>query len=686
MASSLHRALFVGTALTLLMNMSAAFAQTADEEEQAEAAQTAADGSTLLPRLDVGAGAESTAGTNIIAVTQEDLERNQPTDLQEVFSGEPAIAVGGAISSTQKIYVNGVDENNLAVTVDGSRQNNKVFHHNGTYLLDPALLKAVTVQAGVAPADAGPGALSGSIGFETVDAIDLLEPGRDFGGFVTGTYDTDSQTYKTGLSLYGIKDGFEFLGYINYSDGGNFTAGNGVEMPGTGTHLISGLGKVAYETLGGHRFELSHEQVRDDELRPYRANFYLNVGAEPVLRQYTMDRQNTVFTYTTVAPAGLWDPKIVLAYSRTQVETPVYNRSTGDILAPAVGATSSFNGKVENKFAIDLGTVTAGVDFFNDSAKLDYDDAAFPEFPRERSSNVGAYVQARLEPSDRVRLSFGGRVDHHWFTGTDGSDFTNAGVSANASAEYDLIPDFLTAKAGISRVWAGVPLAENFIQNPAWDYGTGPLPVTSVNLTAGLEMRYEGWTVEAGVFQSDIDNARSPVYGRSPYDPVMTANRTFDMRSWGWEFGVGYDWDAGFVRAKYADVYADIDGLPADSEIGRYLTTPLGGIVMLTAGYRFHDIGLTVGADAEFGLADSRTAIDTGDPDDVRLPLPSYEVFNAFVEYTPPQKENLTLRAEVRNIFDEAYTSRASYGQEFDGVVPHLEPGRTFRFNARLKF
>src|SRR5690606_11582400 len=148
MASSLHRALFVGTALTLLMNMSAASAQTADEEEQAqlaadEAAQTAGDGSTLLPRLDVGAGAEGTAGTNIIAVTQEDLERNQPTDLQEVFSGEPAIAVGGAISSTQKIYVNGVDENNLAVTVDGSRQNNKVFHHNGTYLLDPALLKAV---------------------------------------------------------------------------------------------------------------------------------------------------------------------------------------------------------------------------------------------------------------------------------------------------------------------------------------------------------------------------------------------------------------------------------------------------------------------------------------------------------------------------------------------------------------
>lgn len=682
MMSFFDRALLAGTALALLASASAAFAQSEDDTATQDAPATeeavpTANGATLLPRLDVGAGAEGTVGTNVIAITQDELEKKQPSDLQEVFSGEPGVAVGGAIPSTQKIFVNGVDETNLAVTVDGSRQNNKVFHHNGTYLLDPALLKAVTVQPGVAPADAGPAALGGSMGFETVDAVDLLEPGRNFGGFISGTFDTNSETYTTGISAYGMKDGFEFLGYLNYSNGGNFTAGNGQEMPGTGTDLLSGLGKLAYETEEGHRFEISHEQVRDDEMRPYRANFYFNRGLEPEIRRYELNRQNTVFTYDMVAPVDMWDPKIVLAYSRTQVETPFYDFRTGEIVAPAIGTTASFNGKVENKFAFDIGSVTAGVDFYNDKAHLNY-DAVPPELTTERASNIGAYAQARLEPFDRTRISFGGRADHQWFTGVDGSDWTNAGVSGNISGEYDLLPDFLTVKAGAARVWGGVPLAENFIHRTTWTYGTGPEPVTSVNLTGGLEARFDGFTVEAGIFQTDIRNARFP-----SADP----NRSYDLDSWGWEIGAGYDWGPGFVRAKYVNVYADVDGIPADTEVGRYLTTPVGEIIMLTAGYTFENHGVTIGADAEFGLANDRTLVrHPSDPGSPKVALPAYEVVNAFVEYTPPQMQNITLRAEARNIFDEAYTSRASYGQDFDGVMPHLEPGRTFRFNARVRF
>lgn len=643
---------------------------------------TDSDGeSTLLERLvvDVGAGANSTVGTNVVVIEREDLERKQATDIQEIFAGEPAIAVGGAISGTQKIYVNGVDENNLAVTVDGSRQNNKVFHHNGTYLLDPALLKAVTVQPTVAPADAGPAALAGSIGFETVDPADLLEPGRSFGGFVSGTWDTNSRTHITGVSAYGMANGFEYLGYLNYSKGGNFTAGNGREMAGTETNILSGLAKLAYET-DGHRFEISHEQVRDDALRPYRANFYFNRGREPEVRRYTLNRRNTVFTYNTVSPIGWWDPKVVLAYSRTSVETPYYHPGTG-VPTEGGGATASFNGKIENRFNFDLGTVTAGFDFYSDKASLRYDYAPVPEEADERATNVGAYAQARLEPTDRIRLAFGGRLDNQWFTGTDGFKAHNAGGSGNLSGEYDIVPEFLTVKAGAARIWGGIPLAENFIQNPAWVYGTGPVPVTSTNLTGGLEARFGGLTVEGTVFMTGIRNARFPEWGGSPA-------RTYDLDSWGWEVGARYDWEWGFVRAKYTNILANINGAAADSELGRYITTPIGEIIMVSAGYTFDQWGLTVGADAEFGLENRRTTIvNPADPwASPKVALPAYQVVNAFVEYVPPSYENLTLRVEARNIFNETYTSRASYGQDFDGVAPHLEPGRSFRFNARMKF
>ncbi|MEC8294748.1 MAG: TonB-dependent receptor plug domain-containing protein, partial [Pseudomonadota bacterium] len=66
---------------------------------------------------------------NDVDVSGEDLARTKPTDLQDVFKGEPTVAVGSSIPTSQKIYVNGVEETNLVVTIDGSRQNNKVFHH-----------------------------------------------------------------------------------------------------------------------------------------------------------------------------------------------------------------------------------------------------------------------------------------------------------------------------------------------------------------------------------------------------------------------------------------------------------------------------------------------------------------------------------------------------------------------------
>ncbi len=696
MSSDILRALAVSTAMSTLL-CTGALAQSAPTREaenrttstEGNEDSQAADGVTQLETIiivDVGAGAAATAGADLITIDEQEINRKKPQDLREVFSGEPQIAVGGAIPSTQKIYVNGIDENNLAVTVDGSRQNNKVFHHNGTYLLDPALLKAASVQAGVAPADAGPGALAGSLGFETKDAVDLLEPGRNFGGFVTGIWDTNSETFTTGVSAFGQQNGFEYLGYINYGHGGDFTAGNGEEMPGTGTNLLSGLGKIAYESLEGHRFELSHERVRDDAPRPYRANVYINIGLEPETRNYDLNRQNTVFTYTDTSPEGWWDPKVVFAYSKTDLATEVTGRRDG-LIGPAEGETSSFNGKVENRFALDMGSVVAGFDFFNDKAALDSRFPGFFEFADERATNLGAYAQARLEPFDRARISFGGRADHQWFTGVDDSDWKNAGVSGNISGEYDLVPEFLTVKAGTSHVWGGVPLAENFIQNPLWTYGDGPEPVTSDNYTAGLEMLYNGFTFEANLFRTNIDDARLPVYGRAPYLPGDTSIRTLDLVSKGWEIGGRYDWDAGFVSVKYADINADVDDVPADSEIGRYLTTPLGQIIMIGAGYTFDEWGLSVGGDIEIALKTDKTlAIHPTDPTSAKQELPGYEVVNAYLEWTPPSKPNFTLRADALNILDETYTDRAAYGQDFLGVKPHYDPGRSFRLSATARF
>lgn len=643
-------------------------------------AQASAEGAAIPAgalMLDPVTVSGSTGGWGVgrTTITAQDLERRNPTSLQQVFAGEPGIRVGSSVPMSQKVYVNGVEETNLAVSIDGSRQNNKVFHHNGTTLIDPSFLKVVRVDAGVAPADAGPGALAGAIAYETKDARDFLSE-DGVGAFVKSTLNTNGPVLTTNLAGYGMQQGLEALGYVNYGKGGRFKAGNGDEVAGTGTDIVSGLGKAAIETDGGNRFQISYERVYDDAARPFRANVGGIAGRppwEPKVRDYTLDRQNTVFTYTTTQPTDLWDPKVVMAYGRTDVETPIFLRpvppSTVPGSFPGKGKTDSLNGKVENRFSFGFGSITAGTDFYRDEGT--YGDETFSA--TEKANNFGLYAQARVEPWERLRLSFGLRGDRQKFEGTTGEEWTNSGISHNASGEFDLIPEFLTAKAGYSHSWAGIPLAENFIMNSAWRYGTGPEPATADNVTAGLEARYQGFTVEGRVFRTDIDDARAARFA------VASATLSRDVESKGYELGAGYSWNEGYVRAKFADIDVTIDGQPADSDTGTYLATPMGQIITLGGAQSIATWDMTVGADMEIVL----------DYDEVQAgqrPLDGYEVFNVFAEYRPAQYSNLSFRLDVRNLFDATYADRATYGQEFGTVTPLYQPGRSFLISASAKF
>lgn len=629
------------------------------------------ENSTVLSEINV-TGQRRPANLNVVTIGSDDLAARNPSDLAGVFRDHADISVGSSIPTSQKVFVNGLEETTLAVTIDGSRQNNRVFHHNATNLIDPSLLSRVTVDAGIAPADAGPGGLAGSIAYETRHVRDLLSEDGS-GGLVSQSYATNSRTFTTGLGGWAMQDGVEFLGLANFAKGNNYTAGGGDEVRGTETNLLSGLGKFAYETDSGERFEISHERVRDDAERPFRANARaVTTGRswEPQYRNYKLDRDNTVFTYTNTMPEGWWDPTIRLAYSRSAVETPIYfNNGSGNPASyPGQGESGSLNGQAQNRFALDSGDVVVGVDFYSD--RIGLNTARDKEDAEEKARNLGFYTQARLEPTDRMRLSFGGRSDVQWFKGTNGQTWRHAGISGNASVEYDLT-DMLTAKVGASHVWAGIPLAEAFIMNPGWAYGaSGPQTTSADNLLAGLRFEHDGFSAEASVFRSRIHDARVAKFA------VGEANRNYDVETRGFELGTGYDWIDGFIKVGYAHVDVEIDGKPADSDTGNYLATPVGDIVILSAGHRFETWGLTIGGDVEIA-PEYRSGAAT---------YASYEVVNLYGEWQPEALPHMTFRAEVRNLLNETYASRATYGQEFGNVTPLYEPGRSLVLSVKATF
>lgn len=620
---------------------------------------------TLSPILVEGAQDavhQSADNASAIDVSRIDLERRNATTVKDVFAGESGVSVGGAVPLVQKVYVNGVEETNLAVTIDGARQNNKVFHHIGNNIIDPSLLKRARVDPSVAPADAGPGALAGSIAYETVDATDLLTPDQPLGGFTTASFDSNGDTFTTGASGYAQSDAVDALGFIKRGSGDDYADGDGSRVRGTESDFLTFLLKTGFKAPGGHRFEVSAERINDDANRPFRANIgALPARPGPIVRQYDIVRSNYVLSYGMPLADGLWDPTILIGYGQTELGVPEPFGS--------VGETTSLSGKIENTFNFDLvNSITAGVDFYEDKAS--YEDPATPSL-EETAVNFGGYAQARLNPLSPLLVSFGSRVDHQRFEGVDGTDMDNTGVSGNISLDF-MVTDHISLKAGYSNVWGGIRLAENFILNPGWVYDDID-PIRAENYTVGAAFNKAGFTFDAEIFQSDFEDARDESFGGGP-------SITTDFETEGYNLGTGYQWRTGFTRISYTDSEITIDGDPTNSDATQYFGTPLGRIFAVEIAQVIESLGLRLGGTIDAALKNNDTVAAGGQP------LDAYEVFNLYAEYRPMATSALTLRLETNNVLDEQYADRATYGQDFATVQPLAEQGRSFLVQARLQF
>ncbi|MTH78498.1 TonB-dependent receptor [Paracoccus aestuariivivens] len=596
-------------------------------------------------------------------VADAELDRARMGDLKDLFAGIASVSVGGAIPVAQKIFVNGVDMLNLSVTVDGVMQNNRIFHHVSANAFDPGLMKFVRVDAGVAAADAGPNAMAGAVVMETVDAGDILAEGRNIGGNIRLSYADNGQTFGRSGTLAGRYGGFEWLGYLKSATGDDYETGAGDTVEGSAADLQSGLLKFAYETEDGHRFELSGQRMQDNALRPYRANF-VSDGRPFPLRNYDTDRRTYALSYQNTQAEGIWDPRVVIGYSEVDI-------GVAQPLEPELGTSRGLNKTtsvtIENRFHLSAtDSVTAGLDYYDRDSR--YRDDASGDVT-ESAENIGIYAQARLEPSDRLSVSFGARWDRQDFTGTSGWQDSYSGFSGNASLSY-AVTETLKLRGGISSVFGGVTLEDNFIFNPDWDY-SGLKAARAENYTLGFDYESGDLTVDGELFLTRIDDARVSSFRE---------NGNADAESRGFNLGLGYGWGDGFLRASYSYSTFEVNGTGTDSYAAVDLGAPLGGILALEVQHTPSGSAFTFGGSIEAAQAydDQEVDADQG--------IPGYGVLNLFTEYASASVEGLVIRGQIDNLFDKEYADRATYGQDYSSVTPLYEPGRTVSVVATMRF
>ncbi|QDY68229.1 TonB-dependent receptor plug domain-containing protein [Qingshengfaniella alkalisoli] len=597
-----------------------------------------------------------------VYVADAELDRARQGDLKDVFNGIASVSVGGGIPVAQKMYVNGIDMLNLSVTVDGITQNNRAFHHVAANPIDPGLLKAVRVDEGVAAADAGPNALAGAVVFETVDAADILLDGQNFGGNVRVSYFSNGETAQGSTTLAGREGVLDGVFYAKRAVGDDYETGGGDTIKGTGADLNSYLLKAAAQTPTGHRFEFMAMQMVDDAMRPYRANFGGLIGGRPSpdTRRYNTERTTYGLTYETADPTGLWDPEVTVGFSESQID--VHNIPWNDDFSE--GTSNTWSATAKNTFQLsDVDSIVAGVDYYDKTGNY----KGFDSDLTETAQNVGIFAQARLSPIDRLRLSFGMRSDWQAFEGVDGYSDTSAGLSGNASVSYDVTEEIML-HAGYSNVFGGIDIEDNYIFDGLADY-EGLKPSRAHNAVAGAQWQRGGITLGGEVFQTKINDARS-------------GTDNIDFESTGFNLNGGFNWISGSARLTYSNSEVDVDGEPSASYGALDFGAPLGQIVAFEVQQQ---VGLSwlLGGQIE-AAADYDISDETETDEDQKID--GYTAVNVFAEYVPPQFTNLTLRAEIANLFDEEYADRATYGGDYASVIPLSEPGRSFNVTATINF
>lgn len=636
-------------------------------------------------------------------INREEIELTQASDLNDLFRQAPSVTVGGSLGIAQKIYVRGLEDTLLNVTIDGAPQGGTLFHHIGRVSIEPELLEAVEVQSGAGEATSGFGAVGGAIRFKTRNALDLLEDDDSFGGVVKAGY-FSNEGYKLSGTAYGrLSDNIGIMGSYVYTDRENFDDGNGDEVLGTSATQQLGFVKIGGEFDNGHNFSVSYERREEEGEFGQRPNW-------PAMEDDTLfpaegQRDTAIINYGfdatdvfSVETTGYW----------TQ-STFEQNRFDRWGLYGADIETYGFDlrGRLEKNNHVVVG----GIEHRDDkvvSEYLDADqetleywawDANVSRF-EENGELTAFYIQNQWQISPTLLLSGGARYDvYNLSLDTYGEHTKSEGLSLNGGAEFALTPN-LTLSAGYAEAFRGKEIGDAFTleKRPGRDRIAPDLSGERVdNIEVGVEYARGGFTASAAYYNMTIDDVIVDQLGRGsfPEDSIYYEN-IGEFLSKGVEFRAGYSTGPFSIDAFYNSYVSELNGnkIEGYEEIG--LGNSIGDNWNVTAGYhpserisvqasvtQYADLNNieTLFRGVELGWVDSTQFVDK----------PGYTIADIFAKWQPFETESFQLNGGVYNVFDKYYRAHASVadyshvpGYEIVAGVPEI--GRNIRVTAVYNF
>ncbi|TDQ59604.1 hemoglobin/transferrin/lactoferrin receptor protein [Mesocricetibacter intestinalis] len=606
----------------------------------------------------------------------------QATKMSDVLRGVPGVNVNGGRSIVERYNIRGVSEEYLSISIDGARQEGYSFHHSGNYGIDPEILKRVDIDVGANSVATAAGSLGGSIKFETVDAADLLEQGRDFGAKFKYGWGSNGNSNQASATLYGRSGDFDLLGYFNYRHQNNGKDGNGLENRNKG-HLQNYLFKVKYNIDAEQWLKLSAEHYENTAINCLQANFGFCLGDVPkpgepgYNRRHstaisTIDRSTYTLAYAYAPQANPWVNLKANAYS-----TATENTSTGNKLSKVTTVGAAVSNRSEFDLGISSHSLLAGAEHYKITA-LRYGG-------KERNSNAirPDYTQYAYSTSiyleDAIRLANfvitpGVRFDHYRadFLGVDKRYHR---FSKALGLKYSLT-DNLVAFANYTEIFKGPGFGELIRVQP--DLYTGKLvPTRGDNREVGFNYAQDqvfsstdGFSITAKYFHTDYDNISLSISNPNGGGSIYANLGEVKLR--GVEAQARYYIENFAINVGYARARSEkrSDKLSAFPDTGDRYSFGLS--------YRIPDINLEMGWNTMW----VRSLIYQSSLRTAPVKKEEYAVSNAYITWAPAAAKGLELSFGVDNLFNRAYKDHST---QYYGAVD-LDPGRNYKLTLSYKF
>ena len=632
------------------------------------------------------------------SVTLQQKDDHTATDLRGLLKDEPAIDFGGGNGSSQFLTLRGMGQNSVDIKVDNAYSDSQMLYHQGRFIIDPALVKIVSVQKGAGSASAGIGATNGAIITKTVDAEDLLKGlDKNWGVRLNSGYaSNDGVSY--GASVFGKAGNFDGLFSYSRNDEKDYKPGKGYTNSNGGkTVPFSALDKRSYlakigANFGDHRLVLSHMNDQHRGIRTVREEFTatdnprLTLARQaPAYRETSLSNTNLEWTARNLGFVEKLDANAYLMKNERYSADDSKNGYAGNLPGPSttVIETKGANFNLDSRIGENT-LIKYGINYRHQEIK----PPVFfnPALSNPKKSDAGIYAEAIHDIGD-FTLTGGLRYDHFDIKTHDGKSVSDGTVNPSFGVIWQPHEHWnLSASHNYAsrspRLYDA--MRQHGRRNAITSIADGTKAERARNTEIGFNYNNGNFAANGSYFWQKIKDAVAGPQQRhdaagNPIAGVREIVNAGYIKNHGYELGASYR--TGGLLAKVGvshskpriyDTHPE-NLLSANPEFavqtGRTWTTSLS--------YRFQNPNLEIGWRGRY-LQKASGSVLVRDKGEVKRK--GYGVNDIFANWKPLGKDTLNVNFAVNNVFNKFYYPHSQRGETLPGIGRDIRLGVNYRF------